>query len=77
MKKKAVGGKVRKVRGKDSWYIRYCFAGRRGEVRFGKSVEQDGKYFCYAGAHCWYADSFEEAVKTCRKKAQQLGGLID
>ncbi|MBR5163740.1 MAG: hypothetical protein IKW79_06925 [Schwartzia sp.] len=77
MEKKAAHGKVRKVRGKDLWYINYCYSGRRDAVRFGKSDVQDGKYICYAGAYCWYTDSFEEAVETCRKKAQQLGGLID
>ena len=77
MEKKAAHGKVRKVRGKDLWYINFCYSGRRDAVRFGKSDVQDGKYICYVGAYCWYTDSFEEAVETCRKKAQQLGGLID
>ncbi len=77
MKQKSIAGKVRKERGKDSWYIRYCFAGRRGEVRFGKSEGQEGKYFCYVGAHCWYADSFDEAVKTCRDEIARLGGFVD
>ena len=58
MEKKAAHGKVRKVRGKDLWYINYCYSGRRDAVHFGKSEVQDGKYICYVGAYCWYADSF-------------------
>ena len=75
MKQKTVRGKVHKERGKDSWYINYCCSGRRDAVHFGK--RQDGKYLCYAGAHCWYADSFDEAVKTCRDEIARIGGFVD
>ena len=77
MKQKTIRGKVRKVRGKDSWDINYCYAGRRDAVHFSKSSIEGGRYLCYAGAHCWYADSFDEAVKTCREEIQQIGGFVD
>ncbi len=70
-------GKLHKVRGREEWFIRYCYAGRRGEVRFGRSTDGDEKYICWVGANCWYADSFDEAVSSCRKKVGQIGGFVD
>ena len=71
-----MNGKIRKVRGKESWYIRYCYAGRQSAVHFSKNAT-DGKYFCYVGADCWLADSFDEAARTCREKIRQIGGFVD
>lgn len=78
--KKAEPGKVRKVRGnRDSWMINYGYAGRRSAVHFSliKNGPYNGQYFCYAGAHTWYAQTFDEAVSTCKDTIRQIGGFVD
>ena len=73
-------GKVRKERGgRAAWKINYCYAGKRSAVHFSliKDGPYAGQYFCYAGANCWYAPTFEEAVSSCRDTIRRIGGFID
>ena len=78
--KKAEAGTVRKARGgRDAWKINYCFAGKQSAVHFALITDgpNAGQFFCYSGAACWYAPTFDEAVSTCRNRIRQIGGFVD